>query len=214
MNTGTRFARRYHWLSEQLPGFVADPHAAVACDQRAPTLNLVAGEGEAHRAAIATLAREAPERVLKEVRPLLKEPYLPLFDGPRPPAPDLRMPAGHALSVRDVRPDMLKKVLLKTYEHQAADFQQLLGEPGVGPQTLRSLSLIAELIYQAPASRRDPAAYSFAHGGKDGHPYRVNRELYDANLERLCETINRARIGQTDKVESLRALARFVSRLS
>jgi hypothetical protein len=215
MNAEVRYARRYHWLSEQMASFVADPHAAVACDQRASVLNLVAGEGETHRSAIAALGREHPERILREVHPFVQEPYLPLFDGPRPkqPLPDLRMPSGHALSIRDLHPSVLKKVLLTTYEHQAADFEQLLGEPGLGPQALRSLSLVAELIYQAPASRRDPAAYSFAHGGKDGHPYRVNRALYDANLERLRETIGRARIGHTDKVEALRALGNFTARL-
>jgi hypothetical protein len=216
MNPELRYARRYHWLSEQMASFVADPHAAVACDRRTAVLNLVAGEAEAHRAAVAAVARTHPDRILKEVQPVLHEPYLPLFDGPRPqlaPA-DLRMPGGHALSVKDLRPSVLKRVLLATYEQQAADFEHLLGERGLGPQALRSLSLIAELIYQAPASRRDPAAYSFAHGGKDGHPYRVNRELYDANLERLRETINRARIGHTDKVEALRSLADFTVRLA
>ena len=77
----------------------------------------------------------------------------------------------------------------------------------------RSLSLIAEMIFNAPASRRDPAAYSFAHGGKDGHPYCVNRGLYDANIDRLREAINRAKLGHTDKVEALRSLASFVARL-
>ena len=104
-------------------------------------------------------------------------------------------------------------MLIKTYESQAADFENLVGEPGIGPMALRSLSLVAEIIYNAPASHRDPAAYSFAHGGKDGHPYSVNRALYDANLERLRETIGRAKIGETDKVASLKALMRFTSGL-
>jgi hypothetical protein len=189
MNTANRYARRYHWLSEQLASFVADPHAAVACDARGPALNLVAGDTDAHRLALAAVAREHPERVLREARPLLKHDPCPLFDGLFPeekPAPaDLVMPPRHELTVSHLDPGALRKVLLRTYECQAADFEGLLGETGLGAQALRSLSLIAEVIYNAPASRRDPAAYSFAHGGKDGHPYRVNRALYDANLERL-----------------------------
>ena len=98
-------------------------------------------------------------------------------------------------------------------ESQAADFETLVGEAGIGPMALRSLSLIAEIIYNAPASHRDPAAYSFAHGGKDGHPYFVNREVYDANLERLREAIGRAKLGATDKIASLQALAKFTARL-
>ncbi len=215
MNPGTRYARRYHWLSDRIPAFVADPHAAVACDRRGEALNLVAGEAEAHRAAVAALAREHPERVLREVRPLLRDDYLPLFDGVRPePAPArLTMPAHHELTLSHLAPSSLRKVLITTYERQAKDFEQLVGEEGVGPHALRSLSLIAEVVYNAPASRRDPAAYGFAHGGKDSQPYRFNRELYDANLERLRVAISRAKIGQTDRVEALRALAGFTANL-
>jgi hypothetical protein len=200
-----------------MPSFVSEPHAAVACDRRGPTLNMVAAEGEGHRRAVTELAREHPDRELREVRPLLRSEHLPLFDGPLPaprPAPaDLRLPARHTLTVGDLDPSALKKVLLRTYATQASDFEQLLGEPGLGPAALRSLSLIAEVVYNAPASRRDPAAYSFAHGGKDGHPYRVNRALYDANLERLRQAVGRAQVGHTDKTQALRALAGFVARL-
>jgi hypothetical protein len=218
LNPTVRYARRYHWFSEELRDYVADPHAAVACDQRGPVLNLVAGEAATHRQAIAALAREHPERILREMRPLFAGPHMPLFDGPlmvkEARAADLQLPERHTLAVKDLNPASLRKVLLKTYERQARDFEQLLREPGIGPQALRSLSLLAEVIYQTPASRRDPAAYSFAHGGKDGHPYAVNRRLYDANIERLREAINSAKIGRTDKVEGLRALAAFTARLA
>jgi hypothetical protein len=217
LNPAARYARRYHWLEESLPSFIADPHAAVACDSRGPILNLVAGESEQHRQALATLAREHPDRILREVQPWWNEGHLPLFDGPLPGQEsepvDLTLPARHTLTLKDLDPAALKKVLIKTYERQAADFEELLGAPGIGPQTLRSLSLIAEIIYQAPASHRDPAAYSFAHGGKDGHPYHVNRPLYDANLERLRQAISGAKIGRTEKTEALRSLATFVGRL-
>ena len=217
MNTGTRYARRYHWLSEQVEDFVADPHAAIACDEKHVALNLVASEAEMHRTRIAELSREKPERILRELRPVLEKP-LPLFDGidaaTRPSRDDLVLPDRHSITTRDIRPDAVKKVLLKTYEAQAQDFTQLIGEPGIGPQAMRSLSLIAEILYNAPASRRDPAAYSFAHGGKDGHPYEVNRELYDENLERLRGVISAAKIGRGDKVKSLKALAAFTERLT
>lgn len=215
LNPAARYARRYHWHSEQLQSFVADPHAAIACDRRGETLNLVAGEANPHRLAMTQLSREHPERVLREIRPLLVDEHLPLFDGPAPPVSraDLTMPPRHTLSIHHIRPSALKKVLIQTYEHQARDFEELVGERGLGPLALRSLSLIAEIIYHAPASRRDPAAYSFCHGGKDGHPYHVNRAIYDANLERLRQTIQSARIGHTEKVESLRSLAAFTARL-
>jgi hypothetical protein len=213
LNPEVRYARRYHWLSEQMASFVADPHTAVACDRRGATLNLVAGEGEKHRAAITALSREPAERVLREVRNFIPDRHLPLFDEPEPKV-DLHMPARHSLATSDLRPETLKKVLLRTYERQAGQFTQLLGEPGLGPQALRSLSLLAEVIYNAPACRRDPAAYSFAHGGKDGHPYHVHRALYDANIDRLRQTVQAAKIGHSEKTASLRSLAAFVEQMS
>jgi hypothetical protein len=126
---------------------------------------------------------------------------------------ELRLPLRHSLTEADLDPAVVRKVLIRTYERQAADFEQILGEPGLGPAALRSLSLLAEVIYNAPASRRDPAAYSFAHGGKDGHPYHVNRSVYDASLERLRDAVRHARLGQNDKEQALRSLASFVSRL-
>jgi hypothetical protein len=217
MNPHKRYARRYHWLSEQMQDFVIEPHAAIACDQREESLNLVAREGAAHQKAIALLGREHPDRILKEIRPLLTDKPLPLFDRFESNSAafeaDYHLPQRHTITTANIRPDALKKVLIKTYERQAPQFEQLLGEPGIGPQALRSLSLIAEIVYNAPASRRDPAAYSFAHGGKDGHPYEVNRPLYDANLARLRETINQARIGVFDKTKALQSLAEFTERL-
>jgi len=142
---------------------------------------------------------------------------MPLFRGIEPdvstPA-TLRMPDHHSLDVSDLRPQAVKKVLEKTYERQATRFEEILGEPGLGAKAMRSLSLLAEVIYDAPASRRDPAAYSFAHGGKDSHPYPVNRALYDANLERLRQAVQAAKIGRSDKVEALKSLAAFTAGLS
>jgi hypothetical protein len=211
MNEQNKYARRYHWLSEAMPSFVSDPHAAIACDRKETTLNLVAGEGEAHRHAMTKLLGENPEAILREVQPLLRESPMPLFDLSNP---DFKMPRRHSIATADLEPAAVRKVLLKTYECQATDFESLLGESGIGAQALRSLSLIAETIWNAPASRRDPAAYSFAHGGKDGHPYVVNRKLYDENIDRLQSAICAAKIGRTDKVQSLKSLVQFIARLS
>jgi hypothetical protein len=128
-------------------------------------LNLVAGEADTHRQALTALGREHPDRILREIQSFLREPETPLFAScglANAPRADLRLPPRHSLSLQDLHPQSLKKVLVKTYERQAEQFEHLVGEAGIGPQALRSLSLIAELIYQAPASRRDPAAYSFA----------------------------------------------------
>jgi hypothetical protein len=109
----------------------------------------------------------------------------------------------------EINPDYLYRILLKTYESQPANFETLLSLRGVGPKTLRALSLLAELIYAAPPSFRDPARFSYAHGGKDGHPYPVNREVYDSSISFLKEVINTARIGETEKKHSFQRLAAF-----
>src|SRR5690606_12150404 len=106
----------------------------------------------------------------------------------------------------DINPRHLKSVLLTTYERAPADFAALLGVKGGGAATLRALSLISELLYGAPASTRDPARYSFAHGGKDGFPYPVDREAYDRSIEVLREAVARAKVGESERVGALKRL--------
>ncbi|MCS7173332.1 MAG: DUF763 domain-containing protein [Armatimonadetes bacterium] len=187
-----RTARRYHWLGEEVRSFVCEPHAAVCCDIRTPTLNLVAAEAEPVREAVAALAREHPERLLPEFQRVLV------------------MPARHAIRLEDLHPNRLHAALLRTYEAQAPDFEHLLGIPGVGAKTLRALALLSELLTGVPLSWRDPARYSFAHGGKDGHPYPVDRTTYDRTVATLEDALRRARTGESDRLEALRRLHRFV----
>lgn len=198
MNTETRYARRYHWLGDRVESFVCEPHAAIAAQRReSKVLNLVAAEGEANRQAITSIAREEhPEQVVKDLQKL----------------PHLRLPQRHPiLPSEDINPHHLSKVLLSTYEEKPPDFAALLAIPGVGAKTLRALSLAAEVVYGAPASVRDPALYSFAHGGKDGHPYPVNRRTYDETTAFLDAALRRARAGDRDKLDAVRRLQRMQS---
>jgi len=77
----------------------------------------------------------------------------------------------------------------------------------VGPKAVRALALVADIVYGSPASTRDPARFSFAHGGKDGHPYPVNRDVYDHSVEWLREAVGKAKIGRTDRLDALKRLA-------
>jgi hypothetical protein len=196
MNEAARYARRYHWLSDALSSFVSDPHLAVCCDARGPALNLVAREAGENRAASVELARQAPRTLERELSRLR----------------ELDLPARHQVLLADVRPENLHRILVRTYEAQAADYEQLLGLPGVGGRTLRALALLAEVIHARPASLRDPARFSFAHGGKDGHPYPVDREVYDRSIQVLRQALDEARVGRSERVEALRRLARFQAR--
>jgi hypothetical protein len=192
MNDVNAMARRYHWLSEGVTTYVDEPHAAVCCDARGgDTLNLVAHESAATRAASAKIAAERPELVLEALGHL----------------PTLEMPRRHELQAEfDVDPKRLAKVLVKTYDTAPKDFEALLGIEGVGAKTLRALALTSELIYGTKASVRDPARFAFAHGGKDGTPFPVDRATYDKTIEVLDKAINKAAIDRSEKVAAFRRL--------
>ena len=193
MNDSARKARRYHWLGEGVKSFVEEPHAAVCSDARFPTLNFVAQESAGARGASVELVREQPDEWLAEAASKV---------------PSLELPGRH-----DVRADVdlsskrLKTALLRTYESAPKDFEGLLGVRGVGPKALRALSLAAEIIHGEPTSFRDPARFSFAHGGKDGHPYPVDRSVYDRTVEMLGSTLSRARVSHTERTKALKRLA-------
>jgi hypothetical protein len=188
MNETNRYARRYHWLSDDLKSFVCEPHSAICCDRRGVTLNMVAEESDPARSVTTELSKEKPEKLISEIKKLQ----------------NLELPHRHEVLVQDLNPDKLKRVLLKTYERQPQNFEQLLGMEGVGPKTIRSLSLISELVYGVKPSFRDPARYSFAHGGKDGYPYPVDRENYDRSIEILRKAISTAKIGSREKLDALK----------
>ena len=193
MNDANSMARRYHWLSASVRSYVNEPHAAVCADATGPTLNLVASESESVRVSTAELSREKPGIVLSALNDL----------------PLLSMPRRHAVTATDVNPAHLQKILLKTYERAPEDFETLLGMPGVGARTLRALALVSEIIYGTPASTRDPARFSFAHGGKDRTPFPVDRETYDRTVEILRAAVNRSGIDRSERVNALKRLVTF-----
>jgi hypothetical protein len=198
MNEATHYARRYHWLGEQVFSFVNEPHSAVLSEARGQALNLVASESDPARTTIAGIATsQKPHEVLADLKQLKT----------------LNLPPHHYLSTHDLHPDSLGRILLSTYERQPKDFEQLLGLQGVGPKTIRALSLISELVYGVAPSYRDPARYSFAHGGKDGIPYPVDRETYDQSIELLRKAINRTKLGIREKNEAVNRLNRVRNRI-
>ena len=194
MNEGTGWARRYHWLSTGVSDFVCEPHAAVVSNRRGQmALNMVAEESEEARKASALVSAEPPDKLVGELKR----------------AQELSLPGRHGILLADIRPESLRRTLLKAYEHPPEDFEALLGRVGVGPKTVRALALIADLVYGAKASVRDPATFSFAHGGKDGIPYPVDRATYDCSIEVLREAVNRAKVADRERLHALRRLARY-----
>lgn len=196
MNDDTGMARRYHWLGDKDTDFVNEPHTAVCCDHKGKVLNFVARESKISRSRVTELAA-CPE---KEVEKILQR------------RPELVMPRRHWVRSEDINPNYLHKILLKTYEEAPSDFESLLGIQGVGPKTLRALALTAELIYGTKTSVRDPARFSFAHGGKDGIPFPVDRDCYDKTIEILHAALNRSKLERSEKIMALKRLAIFADR--
>jgi hypothetical protein len=193
MSDATRTARRYHWLSQGLASFVEEPHAAVCCDVQGAELNMVASESAAARAAVTELAAQPPHELLS------------LFER----VPSLFMPRRHPVSLADVDPGRLHQVLLKTYAQPPEDFAALLGTAGLGPRGLRALALTAEVIYGTRASTRDPARFAFAHGGKDGTPYPVDRAAYEVTIDVLKRALTRAQVDRSERISALKRLGAF-----
>jgi hypothetical protein len=193
MNDDNKMARRYHWLADRVRSYVNEPHAAICAEAEAPTLNLVAAESDPVRRASAELAREKPQVVLSAIKNL----------------PVLSMPRRHAVMLADVNPQYLERILARTYERAPEDFETLLGMEGVGARTLRALALTSEVIYGTPASTRDPARFSFAHGGKDGTPFPVDVETYDKTVEVLRAAVNKANIDRSERVKALKRLVDY-----
>ena len=194
-NDGT--ARRYHWLGSHVSDFVNEPHAAIASDARADTvLNMVASESSTARSVSTDFARQEPRVVDRELARVIS----------------MELPRRHWVDIQaDINPAHLRKVLLSTYEASPRNYEQLLAIPGVGPKSVRALALVSEVVYGSPASMRDPARFSFAHGGKDGHPYPVNRDVYDQSVNWLKEAVNKARIGHSERLKALKRLGEVVS---
>lgn len=193
MNEATGWARRYHWLDAR--SFVSDPHEAVAGETSSDVLNLVAAESSENQTVSVALARETPTKMTDQIRRMR----------------ELDMPRHHWIRIGDLHPDRLDRVLVKAYEAQPENYTDLLSVSGVGAKGLRALALVGELTYGAKTSVRDPVSFSFAHGGKDGTPFPVDRSTYDATIESLRTVVNEARLGGTDKRDALKRLARVAT---
>jgi hypothetical protein len=107
----------------------------------------------------------------------------------------------------------LGAVLLMAYERNLSDFASALLLEKLGPRTLQSLALVAEVIHGTPTRFRDPARFAFAHGGKDRHPFPVPTKIYDRTVEVLQTSLEKAKLGDQDRTEGLRRLHRFVTNI-
>ena len=226
MNTKSQTARRYHWSSENLRSFVEEPHSGVTGENQGKILNLTASAAKETRGSILSLTHENPDKMLREIAKITGQDYVRQmefdFGGSLPlgcKAPDLQekeilirndrnlvMPSRHEVRSEDVDLKRLGAVLATAYESNNQNFESLLLTPGLGPRTLQSLTLVSEVIYGTPSRFSDPARFSFAHGGKDGHPFPVPLKIYDESIRILGESIEKSKLGYNDKSDCLRRL--------
>jgi hypothetical protein len=188
MNNKNSLARRYHWHSENLQSFINEPHTFICGENQGKILNLTAGDAAETREKSLLILNEHPDRMLKELNHLV-------------------MPNHHDVRMKDVNMKRLGAMLWLAHENKPEDFEQLLMLKGMGPRTVQSLALVSEIIYGTPTRFDDPARFSFAHGGKDGHPFPVPIDVFDETIKTLQTAIQRAEIGNSDKLQSIQKLS-------
>lgn len=184
-------ARRYHWHSEKIKSFIEEPHVGISGPSQGIILNLTAADACANRAGIMTLVQEKSSKVMQDFAKLV-------------------MPSHHDVRASDVDLKRLGAMLYVARESQPSQFEDLLLLKGVGPRTLQALALVSEVIHGAPSRFTDPARFSFAHGGKDGHPFPVPLTVYDESIQILQKGIEKSKLGYADKLKSVNKLHQIV----
>jgi hypothetical protein len=190
MNEASHLARRYHWHSASVRDFTADPHTAIVGQPAGIIRNLVDSRAKPAQDALLAITRETPDRVLRDARHLV-------------------MPAHHDVRAADVNARRLGAVLALAHERDLRDFASFLLVEQLGPRTLQSLALIAEVVHGVPTRFEDPARFSFAHGGKDGHPFPVPLTVYDESIAVLRRALDAAHVGDSDKLDGMARLDAF-----
>jgi uncharacterized protein len=208
MNGASRTARRYHWLSEGLQSFVDAPHAAIEGRRQGEIINLADRRAAASRdAQLVLLAELGPDGLAREAAALERAPAA------EPLLPHLILPDHHDVRAGDVILRRLHGTLAAAAEAGPKDFPELLLVPGVGARTVRSLAMVAEVIHGAPCRFADPARFSLAHGGKDRHPFPVPTKVYDRTIAVLKSAVEKAKLGQDEKLGAIRRLDEQARRL-
>ena len=190
MNESSALARRYHWHSTTVRDFTSEPHAAIVGEHQGTIMNLVDHRADAAQKAMLATVKENPEKTITEWR-------------------HLKMPRHHDVREEDVDLGRLGAILALAYERDFRDFASLLLLEKLGPRTLQSLALIAEVVHGAPTRFSDPARFSFALGGKDRHPFPVPLKTYDESISVLRRSLDATKLHHSEKLDGFKRLDRF-----
>lgn len=191
MNDAGGLARRYHWHSASVRDFTCAPHTAIVGEHQGTIMNLVDVGASPAQQALLAMARERPDATLHEARAL-------------------SLPAHHDVREGNVDVKRLGAVLAVAYERDLRDFASLLLLEKLGPRTLQSLALIAEVVHGTPTRFSDPARFSFSLGGKDRQPFPVPLKTYDESVAVLRRSLDSAKLGDREKIDGFARLERFV----
>jgi len=194
MNNLNSTARRYHWHSASVKSFTEEPHTFIYGENQGEILNLTHKQAQPLKSSILSLAAENPNKMIAEISKLV-------------------MPNHHDVKAKDVDLKRLGAVLWLAQDKNILNFDELLLLEGLGPRTLQSLALVSEVIYCNPSRFKDPARFSFAHGGKDGHPFPVPLNVYDDTIETLQSAISKSKLGNNDKTEAIKSLSKIAKRV-
>jgi len=216
MNEADASARRYHWFSENIQDLVCEPHTGiVAPAQQKRLLNLTARSSENTRQLSVEFVSSGYRSLMKDVEILRKHSSeLSRMVSLKRKGQQLTL-----LKLKDTefkwhpvvtesfsKSRYLEKILRLVCDTQPESYETLLAIQGVGPKTVRALALVGEVIYGAEPSYEDPARYSFAHGGKDGTPYPVDRDTYDKTIAILKKAVRHARFSPYEKDRAIERL--------
>jgi uncharacterized protein len=201
------YARRYHWLSDHIKSFVEEPHSAICSQRQEQTvLDLTAAESRDNRKATLDIVRDGPSSLCSF---RVQRSLLDFGHKISCPAPELSMPRRHELiAILDID-ETGRKALQMAYGLQPSSYEELVALRGLGPKSIRALALISELIYGASPSWKDPAKFSFAHGGKDGTPFPVDRATYDGTIRILHDAVEEAKLEKKDKYNAIKRLEKY-----
>ncbi len=206
MNEERKQARRYHWLSEGLTSFIDDPHTAIDGAEQGQIVNLADRRAQASRKAQLSLLSElGPDRIARELA-TLEGAVVEQAPEAQPLLPHLVMPAHHDVRAEDVIPRRLHAAFAAAADRGPQDFPELLLTPGVGARTVKALAMVAEVVHGTPCRFSDPARFSFAHGGKDRHPYPVPLKVYDETIKVLKSAVQKAKLGREEELGALKRL--------
>ncbi|MGD0328838.1 MAG: DUF763 domain-containing protein [Nitrososphaeria archaeon] len=205
MNPANGYARRYHWLSDEVKSFVVEPHSAIVGDNvEKKVLNLTSVKSTETQKTITDVSREKPHKIQNMLQELHDRSCITLLDWINPSTKKLE--ADHLVMPRNIDWEAVRQL----YDKQPENFEEVLMTNGVGPNTLRALALISNLIYGTEIDWKDPIKYSFSVGGKDGVPFPIDRQAYSNSTKFLKEAIENARIGKDEQVKALRRLGNLV----